>query len=140
MSKQGLQLEVRRYCGAPLITAKGHIDGWHNQTFGSLLRSFNLKGYDDMIVDLSGVGLVGMDGKTALVDVMRRWNPEMMVHFVATGEVAQLLGERILPFSSHLCASLEIACEQICRSHRSVQNSIPSDLDWQLDDELLLAA
>ena len=140
MDHEGLQLEVRRCCGAPLITARGRMDGGHNGMLQSLLRSFKWKGYDNIILDLSEVTPVGHEGWTGLVEVMNSWHPEMEVHLVATGETAGALGSQSFPFSSHLCSSLDLAAEAICRAHRDPYRAISFGMDVEPEVELPLAA
>jgi anti-anti-sigma regulatory factor len=141
MSNQGLQLEVRRFCGAPMITAKGRIDGLHTGTLTRLLQSFKFRGHDNMILDFNAVDLVENDGKEALMSVMQGWHPEMKVHIVAQGELAEVLGTGALPFTAHLCSSPEAAAEQICRSRRTLTLVAPAtDAAWQDDIDLPMAA
>ncbi|MDO8585469.1 MAG: hypothetical protein Q7T82_00335 [Armatimonadota bacterium] len=129
MDHEGLQLDVRRFCGAPLVTARGRMDGRHNGMLHSLLRSFKWKGYDNIILDLSEVSLVGTEGRDALLEVMNKWSPEMDVHLVAAGEVAAVLGSQSLPFRSHLCSSVDLAAEEICRMRRDPYRSIAAEVE-----------
>jgi len=140
MTNQGLQLEVRRFCGTPLVTAKGRMDGLHTATLTRLLRSFKWRGHENIIIDFTGVNLVGADGTEALVSMMRGWHPEMTVHIAANGEVSQVLSAGSLPYPAHLCSSLDEAAEQICRSHRTMAPATQRTGDWLSETDLPMAA
>jgi anti-anti-sigma regulatory factor len=140
MSNQGLQLEVRRFCGAPLVTARGRMDGMHTGTLTCLLRSFKWRGHENIILDFNAVDLVGTDGKDALVSVMQGWHPEMIVHVVAQGEIAEVLGACSLPFSARLCSSPEAAAQAICLSHRTTTPWTRNDTGRQSETDFPMAA
>ena len=118
MPNHGLRFEVRRYCGTPLISARGQVDAWHMETLRRLLHSFNWKGHQDVIVDLTGTRVAEPDGAQALAELIRTWRPEMSVQMVATGQVARTLSINSFPFRMQLCASLEEAAQYVCRLHR----------------------
>ena len=140
MDHRELRFEVRRFCGAPMVAAEGQMDESQCDTLRSLLRSFNWRGHADMIVDLARMRFAGEDGAEALVKAMRSWLPEMIVHVVATGEVAEALSRQPLPFRSHLCASVDEAAERICRSHRMVYDLAEKSIRDYGPDDLPLAA
>ena len=140
MDHRELRFEVRRFCGAPMIAAEGQMDESQCDTLRSLLRSFNWRGHADMIVDLTGMRFADEEGSEALVKAMKAWQPEMSVHVVATGEVAEVLSRQALPFRSHICSSADEAADRICRSHRMVYDLVEKSTRDYGDEEMPLAA
>ena len=140
MDNHELRLEVRRFCGAPMISAEGRVDTGQCETLRSLLRSFKWKGHAHLIVDLSRVEFGDTEGRDALVTALQGWHPEMNVHLVATGDVAQILITQRLPFRSHLHSSADEAAEFICRSHRMVYDLVEQSIREQEAEDLPLAA
>jgi hypothetical protein len=119
LKNNGLRFEVKRYCGAPLISAKGNVDAWHMETLRRLLHSFNWKGHQDVIVDLSETVIGGPDGVQGFVELIKTWHPEMNVQLVAAGQVRQTLAASAFPFKIHLCSTLHEAAQCICRQRRT---------------------
>ncbi|MDO8682062.1 MAG: hypothetical protein Q7N50_01080 [Armatimonadota bacterium] len=131
MTYHGLRLEVRRFCGAPLITAKGHVDGWQFETLRNLLHSFKWRGHDDLILDLTEMGIAGEEGSEAFTSALKTWYPEMNVHVVAAGDVARMLAGQHFSFRIHLCASLDEAAEYICKMHRMGELDMEDSVEHQ---------
>jgi len=141
MENHGLRFDVRRFCGAPLITLSGNLDSWQFEMLRNLLHSFKWKGHKDVILNFSNMNLTARESADALAEALRSWRPEMAVHLVAQSDVAKALGRITFPFRTHLCSSMDEAAEYICRSRRTMdERFLRTDTDQQSVTELPIAA
>jgi len=141
MENHGLRFDVRRFCGAPLISLTGNLDSWQFEMLRNLLHSFKWKGHKDVILNFSNMNLTGRESADALAEAIRSWRPEMAVHLVAQSDVAKTLRRIAFPFRTHLCSSLDEAAEYICRSRRMTdERFLSSDMDRESVTELRIAA
>jgi len=142
MTYQGLRFEVRQFCGAPLISAEGHVDAWQFEMLRNLLGSFRRKGHGDVVVDFTRmqIGSRQSDSARALVDAVRTWHPDLNVHVIAAGDVARVLAGTTFPFRAHLCSSLDEAAEYMCKLRRMMDYRFDPSMERDYEADLPLAA
>ncbi len=91
MESPELSITIGELIGVPKITLRGCMDGWHDQAVSGVLASFRDDGTTSLVLDLAGLRFAGVDGATAMINVLRSVGPGICVHVVTSSSCAGML-------------------------------------------------
>ena len=138
MENPELSICIGELIGVPRVTLRGYMDGWHDQAISGVLDGFCEEGTATVVLDLAGLTFVGIDGATAMINVLRSVGPGLCVHIVASGATSNMLSKANFGPCIRLYSSTDEIAEYIA-PHDDYLTSrwLPFDID---DRELPLAA
>jgi anti-anti-sigma regulatory factor len=120
-----------------MVSVKGIMDSWHAPTFEEALQSFFQYGTTLLALDMSELKFAGVEGASALLRAFRSMRPEMKIHVVAQGYLANLLHKAKLG----ACVEVHYNLDEVAESIRPVPEYTTSRWMAYTDDvELPLAA
>jgi hypothetical protein len=113
MASSELSITVGEIIGVPRVTLRGAMDGWHDQAVSGVLGGFQDQRSTSLVLDIVGLRLVGVDGLTAMINVLRAVGPSMCVHIVAPAAVAATLRQANLGPCIRLYSSTDEIAEYL---------------------------